>query len=82
MAKRVWDAFWKIDARARTNNGYAFISIPPSEIEAWCNLHGETFAPWEIDLLDIMEIARLEWLNRKEDQPEFSPQMFKDAFDK
>jgi hypothetical protein len=78
----VWEAFWNIEARARPNNGYAYLPIPPSEVESWCRLHGETFTPWELDLLDVMEAARLEWLNRKDEPKPLTPDTFKSMFGK
>ena len=61
-AERVWWVFWSLDTR-RTSNGYAANAIPPSEIEAWCRLRGETLRRWELDALDKMEAARLRWLD-------------------
>lgn len=67
--ERVWRVFWRLDAR-RTGNGYSANAISPCEIEAWCRLNGATLRRWELDTLDAMEAARLQWLDRKRDGDE------------
>ena len=50
--------------RRRSGNGYAANPISPTDVEAWCRLTGTRLRPWELDILDEMELVRRNFLNR------------------
>lgn len=64
IAKHAWDCFWRLERRGRSGNGFGATPISNMEVLAFLLVERETLSPWEKDLIDIMEIERLAFLNK------------------
>lgn len=52
----LWAAFVDLSgSRPAGMNGMA--AIPPTEIDAWCRLHGVRLSSWEVETLQMMDRA-------------------------
>lgn len=59
--------------RRRSSNGYGANAISHHEIAEFSRLYGVRFKPWELRALDAMEIARLAFLNKRDEVPAEEP---------
>lgn len=69
--QRVWDAFWRLDIRRTASFGHE--PVGPGDIRHWCALRNVSLKPWELDALDAMERARLDFLNQRKEEVEPGP---------
>lgn len=65
----------------RTGNGYGANAISHSDIDAWCRRNRVDLRPWEYEALDELEMIRLEFLNRDDDEKVSDQPMTADMFD-
>lgn len=84
VTERVWRAFWQIEKRGRSGNGFSALPVSNLEVDAWCRLRGERLMQWELDALDQMEGVRLSLLNGAEPEApaKLTPALFKGMFGK
>jgi hypothetical protein len=67
----IWSAFWRIEQSRQ--GGYGPQAFTYVELEAWTRLADETLAPWEVEGIMAMDVARREALSADKPEAEAKP---------
>lgn len=63
-AEILWQVF--IDLHGSRPSGFGAAAIAPSEVVAWCALHGVRLTPWEVDTLAAVDRAVVAVMNKQQ----------------
>jgi hypothetical protein len=61
----LWNWFWELNAGRAIGGMGTMLSIPPTEILAWCRLRGLELRDWEFAILQAIDATFLKAVNKR-----------------
>jgi hypothetical protein len=63
-AAHLWAYFWEL-SRARSHNGFGYLALQFTDIEAWSRMTRQKLDPWELNAILRLDSLYLESLAKK-----------------